>query len=43
MQAEAQVGIIGGSGLYDLEGMAGIGDVDIRTPVWLSVRTLCAG
>jgi 5'-methylthioadenosine phosphorylase len=32
MQAEAQVGIIGGSGLYDLEGMAGIGDVDIRTP-----------
>ena len=29
---EAKIGVIGGSGLYDIEGMSDIEEVDITTP-----------
>jgi len=29
---EAKIGVIGGTGLYDIEGMTGIEEVDINTP-----------
>lgn len=30
--AKASIGVIGGSGLYDIEGLKGVRDVRIRTP-----------
>ena len=30
--AEARIGIIGGSGLYEMEGLAGVREVDLETP-----------
>src|SRR4030065_2911407 len=31
-QAKAKIGVIGGTGLYDIEGMTGIEEVNIDTP-----------
>lgn len=40
---QAKIGVIGGSGLYDIEGMADIEEVDINTPFGRPSDTIVAG
>ena len=40
---QAKIGVIGGSGLYDIEGMTGIEEVDINTPFGKPSDTIVVG
>jgi len=40
---QAKIGVIGGSGLYDIEGMTGIEEVDIKTPFGKPSDTIVVG
>ena len=42
-QQQAKIGVIGGSGLYDIEGMTGIKEVDIDTPFGKPSDTIVVG
>ncbi len=42
-QARAKIGVIGGSGLYDIEGMTAIKEVDITTPFGKPSDTIVTG
>jgi len=42
-QPQAKIGVIGGSGLYDIEGMTGIKEVNIDTPFGKPSDTIVVG
>jgi 5'-methylthioadenosine phosphorylase len=42
-QAQAKIGFIGGTGLYDIEGLTGIEEVDINTPFGKPSDTIVVG